>query len=409
MLFLTIVKVALKSIAANKMRSFLTMLGVIIGVGAVIAMLGLGAGTREKVMESVRTMGANLLVIRPGQSGGGMGVMTTERANLKIEDAQAILAQVKEVAMICPEVTGRYQAKFLNKNSRPSVAGEAITYFPVRNFVIEKGHMFSETDVERGARVAVLGPKTVTDLFGDMDPIGSTIKLKGINFLVVGTTKAKGDQGWSNPDDQIIIPYTTAMSQVMGRENLGNIYCQVKTGADMAETQEKITQVLRRQHRIQAGMPEDFTIRNLQEISDSLSQVSKVFTMLLAGVAAVSLLVGGIGIMNIMLVTVTERTREIGVRKALGARGVDLMSQFLLEAVTISVTGGLIGVSLGVGAIIAFNQVTLKVSGAAYGAKVELWPILLSFAFSVLVGIFFGWYPARKAAKLDPIEALRYE
>jgi putative ABC transport system permease protein len=289
------------------------------------------------------------------------------------------------------------------------VAGEAITYFPVRNFVIEKGHMFSETDVERGARVAVLGPKTVTDLFGDMDPIGSTIKLKGINFLVVGTTKAKGDQGWSNPDDQIIIPYTTSMSQVMGRDNLGNIYCQVKTGADMAETQEKITQVLRRQHRIQAGMPEDFTIRNLQEISDSLSQVSKVFTMLLAGVAAVSLLVGGIGIMNIMLVTVTERTREIGVRKALGARGVDLMSQFLLEAVTISVTGGLIGVSLGVGAIIAFNQVTLKVSGAAYGAKVELWPILLSFAFSVLVGIFFGWYPARKAAKLDPIEALRYE
>lgn len=409
MLFLTIVKVALRSLAANKLRSFLTMLGVIIGVAAVIAMLGLGAGTREKVMESVRTMGANLLVIRPGMTGGGTGVFTAERVNLKVEDAEAILAQVPEIEMVCPEVTGRFQVKFMNKNSRPSIQGEAVTYFPVRNYVIDKGRAFTESDVLRNARVAVIGPKTAEDLFGDLDPIGQTIKVRGINFLVVGVTKPKGDQGWFNPDDQVIIPYTTAMNQVMGRDSLSSIYCKVKNGADMNVAQEKVTEVLRRQHRIQPGAPDDFTIRNLQEISDSLNQVSRVFTMLLAGVAAVSLLVGGIGIMNIMLVTVTERTREIGVRKALGARAIDLMAQFLLEAVVISLTGGLIGVALGVGAIVAFNRITEAVSGNAFGAQIQLLPIVISFGFSVFVGVFFGWYPARKAAKLDPIEALRYE
>lgn len=409
MLFLTIVKVALKSIAANKLRSFLTMLGVIIGVAAVIAMLGLGAGTRDRIMQTVSTMGANLLVIRPGMAGGASGVRTSDRVNLKLEDAEAILAQVPEVAMVCPEVMGRYQVKYMNQNSRPTIEGVAVTYFPVRNYVIEKGRAFTESEVMRNARVAVLGPKTVQDLFNDLDPIGETIKVNGINFLVIGVTKAKGDQGWFNPDDQVIIPYTTAMNQVMGRDFLSSIYCQVKQGADMEATQEKIRQVLRRQHRLQADAPDDFTIRNLQEISDSLNQVSQVFTLLLAGVAAISLLVGGIGIMNIMLVTVTERTREIGVRKALGARGIDLLSQFLIEAVTISVTGGLIGIAFGIGAIIAFNQITAHFSGQAYGAKIQLLPIIISFGFSVLVGVFFGFYPARKAAKLDPIEALRYE
>lgn len=409
MLFWTIVKVALRSLAANKMRSFLTMLGVIIGVAAVIAMLGLGAGTREKVMESVRTMGANLLVIRPAMSAGGSGVFTAERVNLKVEDAEAILAQVPEVEMVCPEVTGRYQVKFMNKNSRPSVQGEAETYFVVRNYQIDKGRPITEGDVIRNARVAVLGPKTVEDLFGELDPLGQTIKVKGINFLVVGVTKPKGDQGWFNPDDQVVIPYTTAMNQVMGRDFLNSIYVRVKNGEDMQAVMDKIGQVLRRQHRIQPGNPDDFSIRNLQEISDSLNQVSRIFTMLLAGVAAVSLVVGGIGIMNIMLVTVTERTREIGVRKALGARAVDLMAQFLIEAIVISLTGGLIGVAFGVGAIVAFNRITEAVSGSAYGAQVQLVPILVSFFFSVLVGVFFGWYPARKAAKLDPIEALRYE
>ncbi|MGI8907153.1 MAG: ABC transporter permease [Candidatus Sumerlaeaceae bacterium] len=408
MLFWTIVKVALKSIGSNKLRSFLTMLGVIIGVAAVIAMLGLGAGTREKVTESVRSMGANLLVVRAGARQGG-GAFTGTQQNLKSEDAEAVLRQVPEITMVSPEVSNRYQVKYMNKNSSVNVSGETVTYFPVRNFVIEKGRAFTEAEVERNSKVAVLGPKTATDLFGDMDPSGEQIKIKGVNFTVVGVTKSKGDQGWFNPDDQIIIPLTTAMVQMMGRDYLSSIYAQVKDGADMARVQESVTAVLRRQHRLQAEQPDDFNIRNLQEMVDSLNQVSSVFTMLLAGVASVSLLVGGIGIMNIMLVTVTERTREIGIRKALGARNFDVLTQFLLEAIVVSLTGGILGVTFGLGSILAFNKIMARLSDANLTAKLELWPVALAFVFSVLVGIFFGWYPARKAARLDPIDALRYE
>ncbi|MCX7718266.1 MAG: ABC transporter permease [Candidatus Sumerlaeaceae bacterium] len=409
MLFWTIVKVAFRSIAANKLRSFLTMLGVIIGVAAVIAMLGLGAGTKEVITATVRAMGANLLVIRPGaRMSGGVRGAGADR-DLTLEDGQAILREVADVVMVSPEVSDYGQVKYMNKNTRTRILGQAVTFFKARNFEIARGSRFTEQDVERQARVAVLGPKTATDLFGDMDPIGETIKIKGINFRVIGVTKAKGDQGWMNPDDQVIIPYLTAMRQILGRDRLNALYVTVSDKADMAVVQEKVKEVLRRQHRLQVGQPDDFNLMNLQEINESLSLVAGVLTTLLASVAAVSLLVGGIGIMNIMLVTVTERTREIGIRKALGARRIDLMSQFLLEAVTVSLTGGGLGIALGVGAIWTFNYVASKFPNIGFEAKIELWPIVLSFSVSVLVGVFFGWYPARKAARLDPIEALRYE
>jgi putative ABC transport system permease protein len=353
-------------------------------------------------------MGANLLVVRAGARQSG-GAFTGTQQNLKTEDAEAILRQVKDITMVAPEVSNRYQVKYMNKNSSVNVSGEPVTYFPVRNFVVEKGRAFTEAEVNRNSKVAVLGPKTVTDLFGDMDPIGEQIKLKGVNFTVVGVTKSKGDQGWFNPDDQIIIPLTTAMVQMMGRDYLGSIYLQVKDGADMTKVQDDVTAVLRRQHRLQVGAPDDFNIRNLQEMVDSLNQVSSVFTYLLAGVASVSLLVGGIGIMNIMLVTVTERTREIGIRKALGARNFDVLTQFLLEAVVVSLSGGILGVSFGLGSIFSFNKLMTRFGDSSMTAKMEMWPVALAFGFSVLVGIFFGWYPARKAASLDPIEALRYE
>ncbi len=406
MLLFTIIRVAFGSLVANKLRSVLTMLGVIIGVAAVIAMLGLGAGTEEKITESVRKMGANLLIIRAGWR-GGQGVVSGTQQNLKTSDAEALLLEVPDVNMVSPEVSGNAQVKYMSNNKSYSVNGYTATYFPVRNVEIENGRALTDMDVDRAARVAVIGSKVSEELFLGADPIGEMIKLKGINFTVIGVTKAKGE-GWGSPDDQVAIPLTTAMSQVHGRDFLGSIACQIRAGADLDAAQEEITQVMRRQHRIQADRPDDFMIWNLQEMRDQMEKMSSIFTMLLAGVASVSLLVGGIGIMNIMLVTVTERTREIGIRKSLGARNSDLMTQFLLEAVVVSVTGGVIGILIGVGTIYGFNEIITRMEKDFF-AKVEMWPIVLSFCFSVLVGIFFGWYPARKAASLDPIEALRYE
>ena len=407
MLVWTIFKVAFKSIWANKMRSFLTMLGVIIGVAAVIAMMGLGSGIREAILASVRGMGANLLILRPG-SHGGFGVRDSQVQNLKLADAEAILRAVPEIEMVAPELSGSYQVKYLSRNARVSIRGTSVTYFPVRNYELEKGRPFTEGETNRYARVAVIGFKTATDLFETQDPIGENIKINGVNFLVVGVTKSKGE-GWGSPDEIVMIPYTTSMGQLFGRDSLGSVNIRVKADANMEQAMEKITEVMRRQHRIQAGNPDDFDIRNLQEMADQLEMVGKALKWLLSSVAAISLMVGGIGIMNIMLVTVTERTREIGVRKALGARNLDVLSQFLLEAVAISLTGGIIGASIGVSIILGFNNMAAKNPQITFTAKFETWPIMLAFAVSVLVGVFFGWYPARKAARLDPIDALRYE
>jgi putative ABC transport system permease protein len=304
---------------------------------------------------------------------------------------------------VAPVVGGSVQIKYLNKNVRTSITGSSITYFDIRDFKVQAGRPFTEAEVNANARVTLLGPVTVENLFGNQDPIGQVVKLKGINFKVIGVLQSKGDQGWANPDDQAIIPYTTAMKQVLGLEYLREIDLQVAPNSDVNQAQEGATTVLAKMHRLQSDEPEDFNIRNQAEIIQTASNFTRIFTVLLGGIASISLLVGGIGIMNIMLVTVTERTREIGVRKAIGARNRDILLQFLLESTLLSCTGGLIGVLLGILAAILIGKFS------PIPAVIQLPSVVLAFGFAAGVGIFFGFYPASRAASLDPIEALRYE
>ncbi len=402
MLFWTIIKVALKSLLINKLRTFLAMLGIIIGVGAVISMLALGAGAQKRVMQRIASMGTNLLVIHPGQR-GFRGVMSDTSQRLKLADAMAILEQVSSVHQVAPVVRGSNQIKYFSKNTRSNVIGSSITYFPVRNFEIEKGRSFTEGEVKRMARVAVIGPITAENLFEEANPVGEMIKIKGINFRIVGITKAKGSRGRHNPDDQVTIPYTTAMKQLLGLDYLHEIDIQAADHVALHKVQEATMSILRKQHRLVEDAPDDFHIHNQAEIVETASEVSRTFTILLGSIAGISLLVGGIGIMNIMLVTVTERTREIGVRKAIGAKNRDVLLQFLIEAIVLSGLGGIIGVALGIGAAQMIAKWT------QFLTVTKLSSILLAISFSAAVGIFFGYYPARRAALLDPIEALRYE
>jgi putative ABC transport system permease protein len=405
MLFLIIVKTALRNLVAHKMRSFLTLLGIVIGVAAVVAMVALGAGTQDKVTESMRNFGANLVSIRPDYRAVAGGVRSGSYVGLKVADAEAVLRRVPEVEMVTPDLDGDFQIKYHGRNARVTVNGNAVTYFPMRNYEIGKGRTYTEDEVNRASRVVVLGPAIAEKLFGMEDPVGNDVKIKGINFRVIGVTRPKDERA----DENTWIPYTTAMAQLIGQDHLDQIYCKIRNGADINLAIEHITEVMRRQHRIQADAPSDFSIRNRQEVLDSMERVTQTFTFLLGGVAGIALLVGGVNIMNIMLVTVTERTREIGVRKALGARNTDVLAQFVLEALTVSVIGGALGVALGTGAVFVFNDVTARLSGEPFGARIEIWAVLAAFAVASAIGVFFGWYPARKAAQLDPIEALRYE
>ena len=402
MLFWTIIKVALKSLYANKLRTFLAMLGIIIGVGSVISMLALGAGAQKQVMERIASMGTNLLIVHPAQR-GLRGVMSDTSHRLKLEDAKAILEKVPGVFQVAPVVRGSSQVKYFNKNIQTSVIGSSMTYFPIRNYIIEKGRSFAEDEVDRMARVAVIGPTTSENLFGEKSPVGEKVKIKGINFSIVGITKAKGSQGWRNPDDQVTVPYTTAMKQLFGLDYIQEIDIQAEDNAVLGNIQKESTVILRRQHGLVEAMPDDFHFHNQAEIVETASEVTRTFTFLLGGIACISLIVGGIGIMNIMLVTVTERTREIGVRKAIGAKNRDILLQFLIEAIILSCLGGIIGVTIGISAAQMIEKWTQFVTVA------KLSSILLALCFSAAVGIFFGYYPARRAAQLDPIEALRYE
>lgn len=401
MLLWVIIKVSLRSLLANKLRSFLAMLGIIIGVSSVITMLAVGAGAQKQVLGQISSMGTDLLVIRPGQRGMG-GVSTGTQQTLKIEDAEAIL-DVKSVKAVAPVVGGNIQVKYMNKNSRTTLLGTSLTYFGMRSFEVEKGRRFTDDEAESLSRVLIIGSTTAENLFGTEDAINQTIKVNGVNFTVVGVLKSKGDQGFFNPDDQAIMPYKTAMKQLLGIDFLREVDIQADEGADLTKLQKTITTLLRKRHRIQEEEPEDFNIRNQAEALETASNISNIFTLLLGGIAGISLLVGGIGIMNIMLVTVTERTKEIGIRKAIGAKEKDILRQFLIEAIVMTSSGGFIGILIGIG---LSNLITLI---AKFPTIVSVSSIIVSVSFSIAVGVFFGYYPAKRAAKLDPIEALRYE
>ncbi|HUU21467.1 MAG TPA: ABC transporter permease [Phycisphaerae bacterium] len=401
MLFWTIIKVCLKSLWANKLRSFLAMLGIIIGVGAVITMLAIGTGAKKAVLTRISAMGTNLLVVTPGQR-GSHGVVSGTALNLKVSDALAV-RDVAGVLRVAPVVNGRSQAKYANRNQPVRIVGTSITYLRIRDFQMGKGRAFTEAEVDQMARVAILGPTTAKNLFGLNEPLGQVVKIKGVNFTVIGVTKAKGDQGWFNPDDQAILPYTTAMKQMLGLDYIHEIDVQAADGADLQAVQDRITALLRKTHRLQPDAEDDFNVRNQADFIQMASQVTQTFTFLLGGVASISLLVGGIGIMNIMLVTVTERTREIGIRKAIGARERSILLQFLIETLILSGLGGLLGMGMG----IAAAQVIPMFS--PFSTSVDAFSIVLALSFSAAVGVFFGWYPARRAAALAPVDALRYE
>ena len=409
MMMWMLAKVGVKSLLANKLRSFLAVLGIIIGVGAVISMLALGAGTRDSIMQRVSSMGTNLLIVRPGQA-GRRGIMTGVAQTMTIEDSLAIAKTVEGVRWVSPVVSGSLQLKYFNKNAQTATYGVAPSYLMVRNFEIEHGRNFTDMEVERMARVVVIGPTTAENLFGKDEPVGETIKLKGVNYLVIGVLKAKGDQGWSNPDDQALIPITTAMKQVFGVERLREIdvLTEDEIQGGNAVVVDGITQLLRERHRLTPDAANDFNIHDQAEMISMATSFATTMSILLGSLGSISLLVGGIGIMNIMLVTVAERTREIGLRKAIGAREKDILRQFLFESVLISCGGGIIGVLLGTGVAVII-PILAKMSGAEFTTLVEVNSILVALGVSVGVGVFFGYYPAMRAARLNPVEALRYE
>jgi len=402
MRFITTFRVALKSLRANKIRALLAMLGIIIGIAAVISMLAIGAGAEQQIMSRISQMGSNLLSIRPGQQ-SMRGVWSGAVQTLTLDDAIALLNGVPEIAAISPIAQGNAQLKYLENNTNVSVNGTAPTWPSIRNYTVEHGRFFTDNDVDRNARVVILGSDTAEELEITQYDIGSEIKLKGISFTLIGLFEEKGGAGFGRADDVAVIPFTTAMDLVFGLDHISQIDIQVRDDADVTKAEEDISNVLREQHRIQNPAEDDFRVFNQADIIEAASASSRTFTILLGAIASISLIVGGIGIMNIMLVTVTERTREIGIRKAIGAKERDILMQFLLEAIIMCVIGGLIGVALGVGASYIIG------STSDFSTSLQTSGIILALVFSISVGVFFGFYPAQRAARLDPVDALAYE
>jgi putative ABC transport system permease protein len=404
MLFGEIFHVALGAIRANKLRSFLTMLGIVIGVGAVITMVALGSGAQQDVQARIQALGTNLLSIQAGQS-FHRGVASADRVSLTIDDATALAADARGLSAVVPEYRRSQQVEFVNSNINVNVNGTVPEYIDVNNYDVAAGRMFSAGDGIARKRVAVLGSQVPANLDANGPAmIGQQIIIRGIPFEVVGLLEEKGSSsGWNNPDEQILVPIQTAQYRIFGNDRVSSINVQVSHPDSMAIAMIEIERVLRREHGIAPGRDNDFNIMDRSEFLETFEETTQTFTFLLGGIAAVSLLVGGIGIMNIMLVSVTERTREIGVRKALGATRKNIMLQFLVEALVLCLLGGLIGVAAGAGGAVALSRL------ANWNTYVSPQSVVVAVAFSAIVGIFFGLWPARRASLLDPIEALRYE
>ena len=398
-------RIALGALARNRSRSLLTMLGVVIGVAAVIITVAIGAGARTSVASQINGLGSNMLILLPGSVNlGGSRTGTGGASTLTIADGLAI-AQLPHVAAVSPTVTVRTQVVAGNNNWQTTISGVAPSYTFIRNWPLASGTFFSQHDVDATAKVAVLGQTVETNLFpGGADPIGRTILIRNVPFVVTGTLSAKGQSSvGQDQDDTILIPFSSALERLTGQTTLASMLVSADDSSNIAQVQSEVTSLLEQRHHIVAGAPDDFSIRNLQDIANAASATASVMQLLLAGVAAVSLLVGGIGIMNIMLVSVTERTREIGLRVAVGARRTAILWQFLVEAVVLSTLGGAAGVIFGGVGSVAIATL------AKWPATVPPSAVVLAVAFSALVGVFFGYYPAAKAARLDPIVALRFE
>jgi putative ABC transport system permease protein len=407
---LATLRIALNALRVNKLRSSLTMLGIIIGVGAVITMIAVGGGAQARVEQQIKSLGSNLMIILPGSTtASGVRLGAGANQNLTEDDAQAIAREVPEVQVAAPSNRGSGQAVAGNNNWSTQIYGVTPDYFEAREWPLAEGRMFEPAELAGSAKVALLGQTAARQLFGDSDPLDQSIRIRKVPFTVIGVLDKKGQSMMGqDQDDVIMVPLSTARNRLFGNtqgklRRVGTIQVKVREGASMQDAEDRIRELLRQRQRTQQGQDDAFTVRNLTEILQTQEESSRIMALLLAAVASVSLLVGGIGIMNIMLVSVTERTREIGLRMAVGARGRDILTQFLVEAVTLSLIGGFLGIVFGVGASYVIGEF------AGWATKLSLESIILAVGFSAGIGIFFGFYPAHKASKLLPIQALRYE
>lgn len=400
-------KIAFRAIAANKLRSFLTMLGIIIGVASVIAMMAIGQGSKKSIQANIAEMGSNMIMIRPGQDKGPGGAQqdASDMQTLKLKDYETLKEQSKYLSAISPSVNASGQFINGNNNTPSTIYGISPDYMEIRQLKIEDGEMFTDEDIKTSSKVCVIGKTVADNLFTNgEDPVGKVIRYNKIPFRIVGVLKAKGYNSFGmDQDDMVLAPYTTVMKRILSITYLQGINASAIT-EDMTDLAiDDITNILRESHKLKGSDEDNFSIRSQQEMAEMMNSTSDTMTILLLVVACISLIVGGIGIMNIMYVSVTERTKEIGLRMSVGARGIDILNQFLIESVLLSVTGGIIGVICGIGAAVGINVF------AHWPIQIQPWSVLLSFAVCSATGIFFGWYPAKKAASLDPIEAIRYE